>query len=349
MRLVRVVLEVCFQTHRKMPQADDEESDDDRATDDLKAVPEGRLEPRDEEGREEERDCGEDGLLESEVLAPLGLEELVNLPVVVHLHPGYPLEALRVRVVRAEDRAAEVAAVDSFQLRVVVGALLRVAQCAVGQRDERELARRGLSPSLQVRVALARELPVGGFDFSRRRRLLDLKDVVVIYHGALPKLCGRRERTPVRSATCSSAAGPERPPAGVSPTQRLGGGLLRLSTRRTDALRAPRFSLDEVEKGADGDASRAFRAEGFRLVAPGRARDVEVRPGDSVGELLDEGGGGYRPGLAPADVLDVCDVGLDLLRVLLVERQLPELLADLAARLDHFVNEFLIRSEYAGV
>src|SRR5437588_7252755 len=130
---------------------------------------------------------------------------------------------------------------------------------------------------------------------------------------------------------------------------RLCGCLLRLSARRTDARRAPRLAFDEVEERADGDSGRAFRAEGFRLVAPGRARDVEMRPGDSVGELLDEGRGGYRPGLAPADVLDVCDVGLDLLRVLLVERQLPELLADLAARLDHVVNEFLIRSEYACV
>src|SRR2546421_2010515 len=190
-----------------MPQADDEESDNDRATDDLKAVPEGRLEPGDEEGREEERDCGEDGLLEREVLAPLGFEELVNLSVVVPLHPSYPAHALRVRVVRVEDRAAEVAAVDSFQLRVVVGALMRVAQRAVGQGDERELACRGLSPALQVRVARARELPVGGFNFSRRRRPLDLKDVVVIYHGALPKLCGRRERNRMRRATCSSAAG----------------------------------------------------------------------------------------------------------------------------------------------
>src|SRR2546423_970799 len=130
---------------------------------------------------------------------------------------------------------------------------------------------------------------------------------------------------------------------------RSGGCLLRLPARRNDARRAPRLALDEVEERADGDSGRAFRAEGFRLVAPSRARDVEVRPRDSVGELLDEGGGGYGPCLATADVLDVCDVGLDLLRVLLVERQLPELLADLAARLDNLVNEFLIRSEYPCV
>src|ERR687889_2166814 len=110
-----------------------------------------------------------------------------------------------------------------------------------------------------------------------------------------------------------------------------------------------RGALDEVEERADGDAGRAFRAEGLGLVAPGGARDVEVRPRDAVGELLDEGGGGDGAGLAPADVLDVGDVGLDLLRVLLVERQLPELLADLAARLDDLVDESLVCPEYAGV
>src|ERR1043165_8273698 len=123
--------------------------------------------------------------------------------------------------------------------------------------------------------------------------------------------------------------------------------LLRLSVRRR--YRLPRLDLDEVKKGADGDSGRAFGAEGLRLVAPGRARDVEVRPRYPFGELLDEGGGGDRPGLATADILDVGDVGLDLLRVLLVERELPELLADLAARLDDFVNQLLIRSEQTCV
>src|SRR5215203_5380374 len=115
------------------------------------------------------------------------------------------------------------------------------------------------------------------------------------------------------------------------------------------AARTRRLALDEVEERADGDARGALRAEGLGLVAPCRAGDVEVRPGDAVGELLDEGSGGDGAGLAPADVLDVGDVGLDLLGVLLVERQLPELLADLPARLDDFVDQLLIRAEDARV
>src|SRR2546423_4456879 len=110
-----------------------------------------------------------------------------------------------------------------------------------------------------------------------------------------------------------------------------------------------RSALDEIQKRADGDARRAFRAEGLGLVAASCARDVEVRPRDSVGELLDEGGGGNRPGLASADVFDVGDVRLDLLRVFLVEGKLPVFLTDFPARFDHFVNQFLISAEYARV
>src|SRR5829696_10592739 len=100
-----------------MPEPDAEEGDDDGAADELEAVPEVRLEPGDEEGREEERDGREDRLLEREVLAPVGLDELVNAAVEARLH-GHPPEALRVRVVRVEDRAAahEVAAVRPLEL-----------------------------------------------------------------------------------------------------------------------------------------------------------------------------------------------------------------------------------------
>src|SRR5687767_13246425 len=127
------------------------------------------------------------------------------------------------------------------------------------------------------------------------------------------------------------------------------GLLLRITPGFLRAAGARRLALDEVEERADGDARRPLGAEGLGLVAPGRAGDVEVGPGDAVGELLDEGGGGDGARLAPADVLDVGDVRLDLLRVLLVERELPELLADLAARLDDLVDELLVGAEDAGV
>jgi hypothetical protein len=57
-----------------MPQTYGEERRDHRAPDELKVIPEGRLEPRDEEGGKEERDRREDRLLEDYVLASVGLD-----------------------------------------------------------------------------------------------------------------------------------------------------------------------------------------------------------------------------------------------------------------------------------
>jgi hypothetical protein len=168
------VLEARLQADGQVPQPDEEERDHDGAADELELIPEGRLEPGGEEGREEERDGREDGLLEREVLAPVGLDELVYAPVEARLE-GHAAQALGVRVVGVEDRAAadEVAAVRALELRVVEGALLRVAQRAVGQRDEGELARRPLRPAVQVRVPLARQLPVSRLDLGPGSRPLD--------------------------------------------------------------------------------------------------------------------------------------------------------------------------------
>src|SRR6202034_4583371 len=53
------------------------------------------------------------------------------------------------------------------------------------------------------------------------------------------------------------------------------------------------------------------------------ARDVEMRPFESLGELAEKGGRGDRAAVAPADVGEVGEVALELLSVLLGERQLP--------------------------
>src|ERR1051326_177915 len=119
------MLEVGFQTNGQVPQADGEERDDDGATDDVKIVPEGRLEPRDEEGREEERDGREDRLLEREVLAPVFCDQLVNPSAEASLSCDDPPQPLRVLVARMDDRASEVAAVKSCKLSVVVSPLDR--------------------------------------------------------------------------------------------------------------------------------------------------------------------------------------------------------------------------------
>src|SRR5687767_3747735 len=93
-------------------------------------------------------------------------------------------------------------------------------------------------------------------------------------------------------------------------------------------------AIDDPQERPDGDSGWTFRPVRLRVITPGRARNVEVRPRKPVRKLLQERRSRDRPGLAAADVLDVRDVRLDLFRVLLVERQLPELLADFLSRLD---------------
>ena len=65
----------------------------------------------------------------------------------------------------------------------------------------------------------------------------------------------------------------------------------------------------------------------FDLVALVDAGDVQVRPGRVLDELLQEEGGRDGACLAAADVLDVGDLAVQLLAVLLEERQLPDPLA----------------------
>src|ERR1044072_1748711 len=174
-RVVRVVLKDGLEADGEVPQADGAQRDEGGAAEELKIVPEERLEPGDEEGREEERDGRKHRLLEGEVFAAVGFDELLDAAGGARLH-GHPPEALRVWVVRVEDGAAahKVAAVRALELCIVVCALLRVAERAVGQRDEGGVARRALCPAVYVGVVLARELSVSRLDFGRRGRPLDL-------------------------------------------------------------------------------------------------------------------------------------------------------------------------------
>ena len=50
----------------------------------------------------------------------------------------------------------------------------------------------------------------------------------------------------------------------------------------------------KVDEGADGDAGGAFGHVGLGFVVPGGAGDIEVHPGGSACEFLDEISGGDR-------------------------------------------------------
>src|SRR5918912_468186 len=126
-----------------MPDADEEERDDDGAPRvAVKVIPEARLQHRDEEGREKERHGSEDGLRTLEGLAALGFEPEVNRPVPTRLR-GHTTHAARMWIVRAED-GGTARHCTPLLLRVVCGALLRVAQRTVGQSEHRKVVRRRL-------------------------------------------------------------------------------------------------------------------------------------------------------------------------------------------------------------
>src|SRR5512145_411223 len=76
---------------------------------------------------------------------------------------------------------------------------------------------------------------------------------------------------------------------------------------------------------ADRGSRRPRRVSPLLFLHPGGAGDVEVHPWSIAGEFLEEAAGRDRPGLAAADVLQFPDVALDLLEILLVQRQFPRL------------------------
>src|SRR5256885_8787068 len=68
---------------------------------------------------------------------------------------------------------------------------------------------------------------------------------------------------------------------------------------------------------------RPARTALLRTALVGGARDVEVRPFQSLGEFAEESRGGNRAAVTSADIGKVGEVALQRFRVLLRQRQLP--------------------------
>src|SRR5262245_54162188 len=79
-------------------------------------------------------------------------------------------------------------------------------------------------------------------------------------------------------------------------------------------------SAHQIHKSPQADACGADRQIRFAVFVPGRACDVQVRPGGVLGEFTDEISAGDRARFAPAHVFDVGDLALDLFAVIFVER-----------------------------
>src|SRR5581483_7000753 len=89
---------------------------------------------------------------------------------------------------------------------------------------------------------------------------------------------------------------------------------------RSRALERP----EQFEDRANAEASAARGELAVVVVAVGRPGDVEVRPWDPVAdEAAQEQRGNDRAAVAAADVLQVGDLRLEVLRVPLDERQAP--------------------------
>src|SRR2546427_1977163 len=100
-----------------------------------------------------------------------------------------------------------------------------------------------------------------------------------------------------------------------------------LAASRRGKARAVGPVAEELDQQAGAHARRALRDVRALALAPVGAGDVEVRPDGVARELAEEGRGRDGAAGAPAGVLHVGHVALDLLVVFFPERQLPHALA----------------------
>src|SRR5690554_7845944 len=89
-------------------------------------------------------------------------------------------------------------------------------------------------------------------------------------------------------------------------------------------------SLIEQILGQQGDRT-AGRSLVLATAGPGGSGDIHMRPAIGLGEARQEAGGGDGAGLGPAEVGDVGEGAVQLLLVLVEQRQLPATVIGLAA------------------
>src|SRR5207344_1460369 len=101
--------------------------------------------------------------------------------------------------------------------------------------------------------------------------------------------------------------------------------------RAVSAAQPPRSPWRRLERELgerpDRDTGRAFGHERPRLVGPRGTRNVDVRPGQAAGELLQEERCRNRRRGTAAGVAEVGDLALQLLEVVIEDRHRPETIA----------------------
>src|SRR6185437_1309527 len=108
---------------------------------------------------------------------------------------------------------------------------------------------------------------------------------------------------------------------------------------------------DEAVEEADAEGRRALRHGRRVLLGPGRAGDVEMRPGRlALDEALEElRGGDAARRAAAADVLHVRRIAVHLAVVALAERQPPDRLVERLASGDELLGERVVIGEAPGI
>ncbi len=104
-----------------------------------------------------------------------------------------------------------------------------------------------------------------------------------------------------------------------------------------------------LQDAADAEAAGAFGDVGFGFLVPGHACNVEMDPGCFACEDVEELGCCDGSAPASAGVLDIGDVGADLLVILVAERQAPDFFSGDIECLVELLEGLVIVGETAGV
>src|SRR5690606_8413796 len=106
-------------------------------------------------------------------------------------------------------------------------------------------------------------------------------------------------------------------------------------------------SMVEQELGRQRDPTAGCTLV-LATAGPGGTGDIHVSPGTALGETRQEAGGGDGAGLGPADVGDVGEGAVQLLLVLVEQRQLPATVIGLAAGVQQLRYQRVVIAHDAG-
>src|SRR6478672_11854604 len=107
-----------------------------------------------------------------------------------------------------------------------------------------------------------------------------------------------------------------------------------------------RFQI--LDRDAHAGARRTLRVATGVVFRVRRSGDIEMSPGWTIDELLQENRGSDRSAPTPARVLHICPLAADQILVLVPGRHPPEALTDALPSLNQLPSQLIIVREKAG-